>query len=66
MSLSKHDREDYEQGRADRDKGLFESVLDDITVNHPDSSAYYKGRAGKELDEEGPPVPQNRPFKKGG
>lgn len=52
MSVSKHDRDDYEQGRADRDKGVFETVFDDITVNHRDSDAYYKGRDGEQLDED--------------
>jgi hypothetical protein len=48
----KRDRDDYEQGREDRNKGVFETVFDDITVNHPDSEAYYKGRDGEELDED--------------
>jgi hypothetical protein len=52
MSVSKQDRDDYEQGRADRDKGLFDTVVNDVTVNHPDSAAYYKGRDGEQLDDD--------------
>lgn len=52
MSVSKHDRDDYERGLEDRNKGVFETVFDDITVNHPDSDAYYKGRSGEQLDED--------------
>jgi len=52
MSVSKHDRDDYEQGLRDRDKGALEQVFDDVTVNHPDSDAYYKGRRGEQLDED--------------
>jgi len=52
MGVSKHDRDDYEQGRRDREKGVLENALNDITVNHPDSDAYYKGRDGEQLDED--------------
>ena len=52
MALSKRDREEYEEGRRDRDKGVFEQALIDIPVNHPDSEAYYKGRRGEQLDED--------------
>jgi hypothetical protein len=52
MSVSKKDREDYEQGRRDRNKGVLEQALIDIPVNHPDSEAYYKGRAGEQLDKD--------------
>ena len=52
MSVSKEDRDDYEQGRHDRDRGVLEQAFDDITVNHPDSDAYYKGRAGETLDDD--------------
>lgn len=52
MSVSKKDREDYEQGRRDRNKGVFDQALIDIPVNHPDSEAYYKGRDGEQLDED--------------
>lgn len=50
MSVSKKDREDYEQGRSDREKGVLENAFNDIFVNHPDSPAYYKGRDGEQLD----------------
>ena len=39
MAPSKRDREEYEEGRRDRDKGVFEQALIDIPVNHPDSEA---------------------------
>ncbi|HEY2235039.1 MAG TPA: hypothetical protein VGK01_16330 [Candidatus Angelobacter sp.] len=52
MTVKKEDRDDYEQGRKDRDKGTFQQVFDDVTVNHPDSEAYYKGRHGDEFDED--------------
>lgn len=50
MSVSKKDREDYEEGLKDRDKGVLENAFNDITVSHPDRSAYYKGRKGEQLD----------------
>jgi hypothetical protein len=52
MSVSKKDREEYEQGLRDRKKGVFDQALIDIPVDHPDSEAYYKGRDGEELDED--------------
>lgn len=50
MSVSKHDRDDYKEGRHDREKGVLEQAFNDIIVNHPDSDAYYKGRDGEQLD----------------
>ena len=52
MAVSEQDREDYEQGVRDRQKGVFDQAFNDITINHPDSEAYYKGRRGEELDED--------------
>lgn len=52
MSVSKQDRSDYEQGVHDRGRGVLEQAFDDITVNHPDSDAYYKGRADEQLDDD--------------
>ena len=52
MSVSKQDREDYERGQRDRHAGLFDQVVNDITVNHPDNEAYYKGRRDEQLDED--------------
>ena len=52
MSVSKTDREDYEEGLHDRGKGIFDQALNDITVNHPDTEAYYKGRRGEQFDED--------------
>jgi len=50
MAVSKQDRDDYERGRADRDLGLFDQAINDIFVQRPDNSAYYKGRDGEQLD----------------
>ena len=52
MSVSKEDRKDYEEGLHDRQKGVFDQAINDVTVNHPDTEAYYKGRRGEELDED--------------
>jgi hypothetical protein len=52
MSVSEQDREDYEEGLRDRGKGIFDQALNDVTVNHPDTEAYYKGRRGEQLDED--------------
>jgi hypothetical protein len=52
MAVSKKDREEYEAGRRDRNKGVLEQAINDISVNHPDSEAYYKGRRGEQLDED--------------
>lgn len=52
MAVSKKDREDYEQGAKDSHKGVLETAFNDIIANHPDSSAYYKGREGKPLDDD--------------
>lgn len=52
MSVSKKDREEYEEGLHDREKGVFDQALIDIPANHPDSEAYYKGRRGEQLDED--------------
>jgi hypothetical protein len=52
MTISKKDRSDYEQGRKDSEKGVFERAFNDIAVNHPDTNAYYKGRSGKQLDDD--------------
>lgn len=52
MAVSEQDREDYEQGLRDRQKGVFDQAFNDITVNHPESEAYYKGRRGEQLDED--------------
>jgi hypothetical protein len=49
--VSKQDRDDYEEGLRDRHKGVFDQAAIDLTVNHPDSDAYYKGRRGEQLDE---------------
>jgi hypothetical protein len=49
--ISKQDRADYEQGQRDSKLGVVEQAATrDIPVNHPDNSAYYKGRSGEQLD----------------
>jgi hypothetical protein len=50
MSVSRKDRDDYQEGRRDHDKNLFDQVMIDVVHNHPDSSAYDKGRSGEQLD----------------
>jgi hypothetical protein len=50
MAVSKQDRDDYERGRSDEKAPFLNRAIDDITVNHPDSPAYYKGREGEPLD----------------
>ena len=52
MPVSQRDRQDYKQGQHDRRLGVFDQALKDITVQHPDSEAYYKGRRGEQLDED--------------
>ena len=52
MSVSKQDREDYKEGQSDAKKSVIEQAITDIPVNHPDTSAYYKGRAGEQLDDD--------------
>jgi hypothetical protein len=52
MAVSEQDHEDYERGLHDRDLGLFDQVINDITVQHPDTNAYYKGRRGEQLDKD--------------
>src|SRR5579884_1771376 len=50
MAVSQKDRDEYEEGRSDREKGALEQVYTDVFVKHPDSAAYYKGREGEQLD----------------
>ena len=50
--VKKNDRKDYEEGLRDRDKGVFDQAIIDLSVNHPDSAAYYKGRRGEQLDDD--------------
>ncbi len=52
MSVSKQDRNDYEQGQRDRGLGIFDQAINDITSQHPDSDAYYKGRRDEQLNED--------------
>jgi hypothetical protein len=52
MATTKDDRKDYEQGVRDSHKGVLETAFNDIIVNHPDSSAYYKGRDRDQLDDD--------------
>ena len=50
--VTKEDREDYEEGLSDREKGTVDQVIIDGSVNHPDTDPYYKGRKGETLDED--------------
>jgi hypothetical protein len=48
--VSKEDRDDYEEGLRDRARGSIDQAVTDLSGNHPDSEAYYKGRRGEQLD----------------
>jgi len=50
--VSRKDRDDYEEGLRDRAKGSIDQVITDVSGNHPDTDAYYKGRRGEELDDD--------------
>jgi hypothetical protein len=50
--VSKKDREDYEEGVRDREKGAVEQVITDVSGDHPGTEPYYKARKGEELDED--------------
>jgi hypothetical protein len=50
--VSKKDRDDYEEGLKDRDKGIFDQAVTDIPANHPGTESYYKGRRGEQLDDD--------------
>jgi len=50
--VNKSDRDDYEEGQRDRRKSVFDQAFIDISVDHPDSEAYYKGRRGEQLDKD--------------
>ena len=52
MTVSPKDRKDYEQGRKDERKNFFDKAVHDVTVQHPDTPAYYKGRKGEQLDKD--------------
>lgn len=52
MAVSDKDREDYERGQHDRQKGVFDQAINDITVDHPDNEAYYKGRRDEQFDKD--------------
>jgi hypothetical protein len=43
--------EDNALGLEHREKGLFDQVVNDITVDHPDTKAYYDGRKGIDYSE---------------
>jgi len=48
--VSKTDRDDYEEGKRDSEAGTVDQVVTDISGNHRDTDAYYKGREGEQLD----------------
>ncbi len=52
MSVSKKDREDYEEGRRDAKKNIIDQTLIDIMGIHPGTDPYDKGRRGEQLDED--------------
>jgi hypothetical protein len=44
--------EDNALGIKHRDLGLFDQVVNDVTVDHPDTKAYYDGRKGIDYTEQ--------------
>jgi len=50
MAVSRQDRDDFERGQRDRELNTFDRAVNDITVQHPDTAAYYKGRDNEQLD----------------
>ena len=52
MSVSKKDREDYQERLRDRKKSTVDQVVGDLSGNHPDSEPYYKARRGEQLDKD--------------
>ena len=52
MAVSEKDRKDYEAGVKDSKKGVIAQAARDIVGDHPGSPAYYKGRAGRTLDDD--------------
>ena len=50
--VTKKDRSDYEEGRRDSAKGTLDQVVTDLSGNHPGTDSYYKGRAGRQLDDD--------------
>jgi len=43
--------EDNALGLKHRELGLFDQVVNDVTVDHPDTKAYYDGRKGIDYSE---------------
>ena len=43
--------EDNALGLRHRELGLFDQVVNDVTVDHPDTKAYYDGRKGIDYTE---------------
>ena len=50
MTVSRTDRHEYRQGQNDRELPFVERNIKDITKDHPDTEAYYKGRDNEQLD----------------
>lgn len=44
--------EDNALGLQHREMGLFDQVVNDVTVDHPDTKAYYDGRKGIDYTEQ--------------
>jgi hypothetical protein len=50
--VDRKDRDDYEEGVRDAHGTFGQRLVWDISGNHPDSDAYYKGRRGEQLDDD--------------
>ena len=44
--------DDNALGLRHRELGLFDQVVNDVTVDHPDTKAYYDGRKGIDYTEQ--------------
>lgn len=49
---SEEELEDNALGLRHRELGLFDQVVNDVTVDHPDTRAYYDGRKGIDYTEQ--------------
>jgi hypothetical protein len=50
MPISEKDRREYERGIRDRNRPVVEQVVNDISINHPDTPAYHTARREEQFD----------------
>ena len=46
-NMTQQEKEDFEQGRKDGQKGLLGRLVADLPGNHPNNEPYYAGRNSK-------------------